>query len=157
MKFFSPFYFTMVSRGFWFVGKSFKSEVWRKSVSEVHCNLYIDLFGFFSSALGLFYLFCTPNVQYGCEKQSWNVYLGVITELCLASLITWEKRWPFYYFWNHETFKYLCGSQSALSATLFVTWRSLIKLCLLLRGYILCRLIISYLYMRSIGGVVFLK
>ncbi|EJD75770.1 hypothetical protein LOAG_17155 [Loa loa] len=45
--------------------------------------------------LGLSYFLCSPDVDSRCEKHSWNVYAGVATELCLASVLFWARRVSF--------------------------------------------------------------
>uniref|UniRef100_A0A915PQ08 Piezo non-specific cation channel R-Ras-binding domain-containing protein n=1 Tax=Setaria digitata TaxID=48799 RepID=A0A915PQ08_9BILA len=49
----------------------------------------------FTLSAGVPYFFCPANVEDGCEEHSWNVYAGVITELCLASLLFWARRLSF--------------------------------------------------------------
>uniref|UniRef100_A0A158Q6P6 Piezo-type mechanosensitive ion channel component n=1 Tax=Elaeophora elaphi TaxID=1147741 RepID=A0A158Q6P6_9BILA len=52
-------------------------------ITYVQKNLNIN----FKRILGLWYFFCSPDVDSECEKHCWNVYAGVATELCLTSLL----------------------------------------------------------------------
>uniref|UniRef100_A0AAF5Q0T2 Piezo non-specific cation channel R-Ras-binding domain-containing protein n=2 Tax=Wuchereria bancrofti TaxID=6293 RepID=A0AAF5Q0T2_WUCBA len=60
-------------------------------ITYVQKNLSIT----FKRILGLSYFFCSPDANSGCEKHSWNVYVGAVTELCLASLLFWARRVSF--------------------------------------------------------------
>ncbi|VIO95277.1 Uncharacterized protein BM_BM11405 [Brugia malayi] len=60
-------------------------------ITYVQKNLSIT----FKRILGLSYFFCSPDANSECEKHSWNVYVGVVTELCLASVLFWARRRSF--------------------------------------------------------------
>ncbi|VDO29293.1 unnamed protein product [Onchocerca flexuosa] len=61
-------------------------------ITYIQVNLTIT----FKRILGLPYFFCSSDVYSACEEPSWNVYVGVATELCLASLLFWTKRISFF-------------------------------------------------------------
>ncbi|MCP9264115.1 hypothetical protein DINM_022116 [Dirofilaria immitis] len=52
-------------------------------ITYIQINLNIS----FKRILGLSYFFCSSDISRGCEEPSWNVYVGVATELCLTSLL----------------------------------------------------------------------
>ncbi|VDM91455.1 unnamed protein product, partial [Onchocerca ochengi] len=61
-------------------------------ITYIQRNLNIT----FKRIFGLPYFFCPSDVYSACEEPSWNVYVGVATELCLASLLFWIKRISFF-------------------------------------------------------------
>ncbi|KAM3721751.1 Piezo-type mechanosensitive ion channel component [Dirofilaria immitis] len=60
-------------------------------ITYIQINLNIS----FKRILGLSYFFCSSDISRGCEEPSWNVYVGVATELCLTSLLFWARRISF--------------------------------------------------------------